>query len=296
MNTVGTFLGGLLAAFLTRETFSGTKLLELRDAWFRAGPLPNIGLITVGLWILSQTSPLVPSLDIAHLRQGLSLLNHSLKNPQNLNIAQTSTYALYIAGLGLLASTYRQHGKSVIGLFLTLVGLVLACKVVVVGRQLSLEAVTGAMVATLLLLPLHRMASRIVAVTGIVLIAAGFALSELGARPGLPTYPFNWIPFIGQMSSISGLENILEIFWPFLAIACFARHATSPCHREKVAFFGGLTVVAALYFLEWHQQILPGRVGDITQVLLGFAGWMLPWCIGHEDYISRPLASNSTQT
>jgi hypothetical protein len=31
--------------------------------------------------------------------------------------------------------------------------------------------------------------------------------------------------------------------------------------------------------LEWLQQSVPGRDGDITQVVLASAGWLIPWCV-----------------
>jgi VanZ family protein len=82
MNLLGTFAGGLAAAFLTQKTFSGARFLDLRNHWLHPGILPNIGLITLALWMLSQTSPLVPTFDIAQLRYGLSLLFHSLQTPE----------------------------------------------------------------------------------------------------------------------------------------------------------------------------------------------------------------------
>jgi VanZ family protein len=295
MNAAGTFMGGLLAALLTRETLSGTRLLQLRDGWFRAGHLPNIGLVTIGLWALSQTSPLVPSLDVAHLRHGLSLLRQSLTHPQDINLVQATTYAFYIAGLGLLAGTLGHRGKPVIALFMALVAFMLACKVLVVGRQLSLEAVTGAVAAVLLLVSLRSLTSKLSALAGIMLIAAGFVLYELAPGSGLFTYPFNWIPFFGQMRSLTGLENILEMFWPFMAIAYFTRYLVPVYRRDETALCGSFVVLAALFLMEWHQQALPGRYGDITQALLGFSGWLIPWCIGFEDYISQRPAAAFTQ-
>jgi VanZ family protein len=287
MNAGGTLLGGLVATLLTRQTLSGAKLLRLKDTWFRAGPLPNLGLTILGLWALSQTSPLVPSLDVGHLREGLSPLKYSLLNPQDISIAKTTTYTLYIAGLGLLASTLGQRGKRVIMLYFAFLGLVLACKVLVVGRQLSLEAVIGALAAIILIASVLNVTPRAVAVAGTVCVTVGFTIYELSPGQALFFYSFNWIPFVGQMSSISGLGNILEIIWPFMAIAYFTRYAMPTYLQTAGAVFGGIIILHALLFMEWYQQYLPGRFGDITQVLLGLSAWILPWCIGGDDYSAQ---------
>lgn len=294
MNALGTCVGGILAAFLTRETVSGARIGRLRDAWFRAGPLPDIGLIAIALWVLSQTSPLVPSLDVGHLRQGLALLKRSIADFPNLNLAQTCIYALYIEGLALLAVTLKAPGRKIGLQYTLLVGAVLLCKVLVVGRQLSLEAMIGAITAAILL-PCLRMSNSKAAIFGMVMVAAGFSFHELTSGDGAATYPFNFIPLVGQMASLSGLENILEMFWPFWAIAYFARYLTPLYRRDEVAWFGGGAVLVTLFLLEWHQQVLPGRFGDITQVLIGMLGWTIPWFIGERDYIdlSRHTASET---
>lgn len=281
MNLLGTFLGGIVAAFLSPETFSGAKLSALRNQWFRTGPLPNVGLITLGLWTLSQTSPLVPSLDIAHARHGLSLLLHSLQTPENVMISAMATYALYITGLGLLAFTIEHRSKPVFVPFLILIAFVLLSKILVIGRQLSLEALAGAFIAVLALIPLRCIVKSGMAVCGlgITLIATGFTLSELTSIPGLEKNAFNWIPFSGQMMSLNGFQDILEVFWPFFAIAYFTRSVTPVYQRDVTAFCGGLIVLSALFVLEWFQQNLAGRHGDITQVLIGLSGWIIPWYI-----------------
>ncbi|MBI5430611.1 MAG: VanZ family protein [Nitrosomonadales bacterium] len=281
MNLLGTLAGGTVAALFTRETFSGAKLSELRNHWFRSGQLPNLGLISLALWTLSQTSPLVPSLDIAHLRHGLSLLFHSLKTPGGMVVPEMMSYALYIAGLGLLTSTIVHREKSALPPFLGLIVFVLMSKVLVEGRQLSLEALTGAFIAVLMLIPLRLIAHsvKVVCVAGIFFIATGFALSELTAVPGAGSYTFNWIPFSGQMSSLNGLQNILDLFWPFFAIAYFTRHITPDYQRDIAAPLGGVIVFSILFTLEWFQQYLPGRYGDITQVMIGLSGWIIPWYV-----------------
>jgi VanZ family protein len=291
INVFGTFMGGLLAGLITEQTFAGARLTQLRQVWFRTGPLPNLGLVVLALWALSQASPLVPSLDIGHLRHGLALLYRSLQHPQDLRLAQAGTYALYIAGLGLLTFTLGQRNKSLIVPYFALVGFVLACKVLIVGRQLSLEAPTGAFLAILLLVAMRRIPTKAAAIMGIACVAAGFTLYELAA-PGtaMVFYSFNWVPFAGQMSSINGLENILEILWPFLAIGYFVRYLAPSYLVAEYAIAGGTTVLSALFFMEWYQQFLPARVGDITQVLIGVSGWALAFCVGHDKFDGKHRA------
>lgn len=297
MNLLGTFAGGLAAAFLTQKTFSGARLLDLRNHWFRPGILPNIGLVTLALWMLAQTSPLVPTFDIAQLRYGLSLLFHSLQTPESLLFPQLLTYTFYITGLGLLTLTIAQNSKALFTPFLLFIASVLALKILVTGRQLSLEALLGAALAIFFLLPFQVLPKKeIIGGTGILLISAGFTLSEITPVPELRTYAFNWIPFGGQMDSLNGLQNILDIFWPFFALTYFACYITPSYRRLEVAVFGGITILIALFGLEWFQQYLPGRYGDITQVLLGIAGWIIPWYLDAKEYarkdfyVSRPEA------
>jgi VanZ family protein len=297
MNLLGTFAGGLLAAFLAQEIISGARFMALRKRWFRTGAVPDIALVTLALWALSQTSPLVPTFDMGQLRYGLSRLFHSLQAPEKLNIAQTLTYALYIAALGLLTQIAGRPGRPVLKPFALFIACVLALKVAIVGRQLSLEAVTGAMAAILVLLPLSRLKNTTaVGMIGIASIALGFTISELTAVPGWQTHAFNWVPFNGQMTSLYGFQNILESIWPFVAIACFVRCVTPYHLRDGAAALGGIVVPAVLFTLEWFQQTLPGRYGDVTQVMLGLAGWIGPWCASSADFINDDAAAPTTQT
>lgn len=244
--------------------------------------MPNLGLAALALWALSQTSPLVPTFDIGQVRHGLALLYHALREPGSMQPAQLLTYACYLAGLGLLARTLMRDGKPALPLFGALVACVLLLKIVVEGRQLSLEAVAGAFAAWMFLLAASRL--RQAAWMGMALIGAGFVVSELAPGPEGMVYGFNWIPLVGQMRSLSGLQNILEIFWPFFAIAYFARLATPIGHRQPVVVIGSAAIAALVFWLEWSQQGLPGRFGDITQVLLACAGWIIPWTFAGPDF------------
>ena len=286
MNTLGSAGGALLATFIVRHTFPGKLVLAWRDRWFRHGPLANVGLVIIGFWMLSQTSPLVPTLDVGHLRHALAGLWHALHNPQTIDLARIARFALLTAGLGLMLMLLARPDKPAARLLAAMLCAVLLAKVVVVSRVLSAEAICGAALALVACVLMRCLPARLLPPLGIALIAAGFTLSELAPGSGGWTgLSFNWIPFAGHMRSISAFENILELLWPFMALAWFVRwHAPADASRLR-AVIGAVLVGGAVFGLEWQQQWLPGRYGDMTQVLLCVAGWIIPWCVRDETTV-----------
>jgi VanZ family protein len=282
MNAAGTAFGGMLAGFALRHTLSGSMLLRLRDRLFLHGALINAGLVTIGIWMLSQTSPLVPSLDVGHARHALSGLYHTLLAPQTLQSAKVAVYLLNTAALAMMTMMLARPQAPALRLFLLALCFVLASKVLVISRVLSLEALIGSATGFVTACLFRRAPRGLLAAMGIVLVAIAFTVAEMSPDGGAFTAGFNWIPFVGQMRSFAGLENILELLWPFMAIACFARTAL-PRHRHMEAIvIGSFLVCGGVFWLEWQQQWVPGRYGDITQVLLCVAGWAIPWMVREE--------------
>jgi VanZ family protein len=283
MNAAGTAFGGMLAGFVLRHTLSGAMLLRLRDRLFQHGALVNAGLVTLGIWMLSQTSPLVPSLDVGHARHALSGLYHTLMAPQTLQLAKVIVYALNTAGLAMLTLMLAQPKAPALRLFLLALCFVLASKVLVISRVLSLEALIGSAAGFAAACVLRAAPRRLLAAFGILLAAGGFTVAEMSPDGGAFTTGFNWIPFVGQMRSFTGLENILELLWPFMAIGCLARMALPRYRHMEALVIGSVLVCGGVFLLEWHQQWVPGRYGDITQVLLCVAGWIIPWMVREES-------------
>ena len=280
MNALGSAGGALLATTIVRHTFSGRLVLSWRDRWFRHGPLANTGLVVVGFWMLSQTSPLVPTLDIGHLRHALGGLWRALHDPHAVDVARVARYTLMTAGLGFMVLLLAQPRKPVLLLLAAMLGAVLLAKVIVVSRVLSLEALAGSALGFALCIAARCLPERLLPPLGMALIAAGFTVSELapGSSGGIGL-SFNWIPFAGHMRSITALENILELLWPFMALAWFVRWNARTRPTLLLVAAGAALVGGAGFALEWQQQWTPGRYGDMTQVLLCVAGWIIPWCV-----------------
>ena len=278
-NTLGTIVGAIFATVTRRDSLPWAIVMERRERWFHQGRLVDLGLMAIALWAVSQLTPLVPSLDLGNLRHGLSPLWQTLQYPSRFNLPQWATYVLYIAGLALLAMTVGAPGEAVFVRFFAFVAIVLLCKVVIVTRQLSLEAILGAAAALVLALPLQALTQRAAAVTSMLFIIGGFTVAEMASGTG-SVHPFNWIPFAGHLENpLIGIASILEDLWPAAALAALARLAAPPGLQTKLAW-GGLVAIALLTFgLEWLQQYRPGRFGDFTVVLLAAGTWLLFWSI-----------------
>ena len=283
-NTLGTVIGASLAGVVHGESLTWTMAMRRRNQWFRPGRLADLGLIVIGLWTLSQLAPLVPSLDLGNIRQGLSPAWQTLQHPDRFSFMQWATYALYIAGLALLALTLAAPGKRVFGRFFVFVACVLLAKILIMTRQLSLEAVTGALAALGLALQFVRLPLEKTARVSASFIVCGFAVAELASDSAGMTTPFHWIPFASAMEHpLIGLEAIIDVSWPAASLAYLARFASPPDQQRLVRMRGALLLALLVFGLEWYQQHLPGRVGDITTVLLTTGTWMLFWWIPVTD-------------
>lgn len=329
MNVLGALAGAMLASTIEQRGRPAAgiwpqrqlhRLHRWREQRFRSGLLPNIGLAAVALWVLAETSPLAPVFDPAYLARKLAMLAWQVQHPLRIDLAHTLVTACQLAGLGCLLRTLVRPAdpRHADLLFAVMLATVFTVKLVVLGRYLYVAELAGAALALGVLYACrgdaaNRRADAMrgttnrgttigsTAVAGAVFLLAGFVLAELQPGRG-PYHDFNWVPLAGQLRSLAGMENILELFWPFFALAYLARLLTAPARRQQVGWLGSLLVLALVFQLEWMQQDLAGRYGDITQVLLALGGWLLPWSFAGADFAMRgtprrpaPLATDRRQ-
>lgn len=284
-NTSGMVLGALITMAFDPRLPVGRILLKWRQEWFDSGSLINLALIILGLWALTQAAPFVPSLDWGNLKSGLKPLGNTLRHLDTFRPADALAMGLTLLALGLI--TQHAARRPVLGLFLIFSLAVLLAKVPVVGRQLTLEALAGWSGAMLVLiaLPRHAPPPLRLAMAGAALLTA-YALAQFETGQSSSMHALNWIPFQGQVGTLVGMSDILETLWPFMAVGLGLRWLTPWRWRRGVMLAGGMAIGLLAFALEWLQQSIPGRFADITDVLLAWLGWTLPWLLG--DTRGRP--------
>lgn len=292
-NSTGALLGALLGVVLHMGAGPLAMPGRWRHRYIKPGRLADIGLLAIFFWVLSQLVPLVPSFDIGALRHGLAPLWRTLQHPQTFDVMHAGSYALGVAGLALLARTLAIPGRPVGRLFALLVAAVLLCKILVVSRQLSLEALVGCGVGLLFAALLRAGRERFIAWLSALLILGGFAVDELRSNPLGVFNRFNWMPFAAHLQHpLVGMASILESLWPATVLAYLARLACTERYRTLTVIGGGLFVAAMAFAFEWHQQHLPGRVGDITTVLLMLGAWVGVWRVRIEP-VTAPVTPDN---
>lgn len=278
LNICGTLGGAVLAGLMQSPRSPLHRIGALRRQWFVPGRLADLGLVVIGLWALSQLTPLLISLDLGLRRAGLPPWTPGY--PMPFNFQQMWVYALGVGGLSLLLSLLTRTGRRIAPVFAVFVAAVLLTKISVMGRYLSLEMAWGAMLGAVFAGALGRGRRFLRLALAAAAILGGFALMELQPDPdALPmmVQDFNWIPFRGQMHNLAGYAEILSLFWPFVALGCLAVMAARSGRRWRWALGGSLLILLLMFALEWQQQFIPGRRADITDVLLALGGWLLPW-------------------
>jgi VanZ family protein len=269
LNTAGTMFGASLALLVGKNTPFYNRIIQYKSEWFVDQPLTNLAIIVAGFWAISQLTPLVPSPDFDNLKQGLKPLWHFILDTSTFNTRSFAQYAINLLALSLLISVFIKPNLPIVRKLSLFYLVVLVSKVPIIGRQLSFEALLGAVVALVLFTFMNYLGSRTKAFVSIILSVTVYGyLGMTNSIDGSQLFtPMNWIPFMPQMSNIFGIVDLTFSIWPFIALACLLL-VVKPNAGAYTGIIGGITVFAFAFYIEWYQQSVPGRYADITDAIM----------------------------
>jgi len=282
-NGLGTMLGALSALLWQESAAPQGALGRWRDSHLQQGRGAEIGVGVLLCWALSQLAPFVPSLDLGGIKHALKPLWYTAHDLSRFDLPHAATYCCYLAALGVAAQVSVRQRSRPLPFFTLFAFCVLSSKIFILGRELSLEALSGLLGAVALWVVMSLCRERMRRYLAMSLVLVGFAVYELkSGGGGSVAASFNWIPFRGELArELTGFGSILEGVWPFAALSLFF---LLPSRKGERAFIvGGILVLLFVFTLEWLQLTIPGRSADLTPVLLALSGWLAPWL-----YLRRP--------
>lgn len=228
-------------------------------------PHSLLPLAILGLWLLMELVPLVPSLDWQKFRDALKPLVQDV----HFSFPQAMMHA---AGIMAVGCAFHVLGKRSPIWLMSALALLFLGKIVIVNLTLDASLVAGVLTGCLACLLIPRVASIKVmfeATLGLLLVA--WTISSVTPFSPAPGGTFNTIPFATVFSG--SVETAAQGFARSLFIYTAVLWLMQRMEVSASKAAAGLAVWASL--LELIQMGLLGRTADVTEPLLVLLlGWM----------------------
>jgi len=226
-NALGALAGALIATIATRVLLRDAGLQALRYRLFQSGARTDLGLVLLGLWLLSQLNPETLLFGNGDLRA----LFHTVIGehfPAEVFIrAEAAVAATNTLAVCLLASTLVRHGQAQRLVMLGLLAMALLTRSFAYGLLFSSEdillwATPGALfgvafgVLTAVIAAAFPLPVRI-AVAGLALMVATAIVNLAPENPYLTVFLAEWRQ--GHFLNFTGLTRVVSALWPFATLA-----------------------------------------------------------------------------
>lgn len=279
LNTMGAMAGALAGGFLLRSSWIHHRYSRV-VAELRHPGIGRLGLLILALWVLSQWAPWVPSLDLSNLKHGIAPFRSISSRSEVYFILRCCEYFAMLVGLLALGLHLFRDREAAARWLVIIILAVLLGKVIIMTRMLSPEALLAWFAATAVAVALRGFSSSWLQLIGLITLLSYHLMSALiPETTDLSLRKMNWLPFRGQMNSISGIIDLVGDLWLFAAYAYLMyprRHRSSEGLALRLALLAPWTLL-----LEASQQLIPGRYPDITDVAVGLIAFVLcysyPW-------------------
>ena len=277
-NTVGAAAGVIGAQLLQSPGSAGAWVRRLREDWLVPGRTANVGAYAVLCWALSWLVPFVPSLDVGKFRHALSPLDHLVAFPETFNGWRLLIETFSYAGFGLIIDALVRPRKRGVAAFATIVFVLMLGQVAIVKRQLVPEVMAGSALAIVVVWAMRDLDVALRANAAFFLLFAGFCVEESMASGAGSVQAFNWIPFVDQLgNTVNGIESLLGLTAFAAALAWSTRMGATRDSARWRSWVAGSLVTGGALALEYRQQYIPGRIGDITTPLVMGLTWISAW-------------------
>ena len=223
-NTVGTAIGAVIAVWKGKPIFR--RIGQLQHALLAPIPHAELGLMLVGMWLLTQLSPETLLFGVGDLRQVLGLTPAVPYAAPSFFMLETGVIVCNTIVIGLFARTLLADRTSphlaLFAFFILALAIRTLAAAVLVAPQDALAWLTpgarlglligGALLSLLLLLPTPVR----IALAGVALMAGTALVNLTPPNPYSEAALATWRQ--GHFLNFNGLTRWIASLWPFLAL------------------------------------------------------------------------------
>jgi VanZ family protein len=238
-NAAGALVGAIAGAALSGKLLRDAGLHALRYRLFRPGGRIDLGLVLIGLWLVSQLSPGTLLFGTGDLRELLQSPSGALHTPDVFMRVEAGVAGANTVAVGLLAAALVERGQPVRLLVIALLAAAFAVRTFAFGLLFSAQdmlawvtpgAVFGVAAGTLLTIIASALplAARL-ALSAVALMAATALVNLAPGNPYLTASLAVWQQ--GHFLNFNGLTRIVSAIWPFCALLVLMLLAGDREHR-----------------------------------------------------------------
>ncbi len=236
-NSAGALCGAIAGA-LAAPTLLSSRMRMLRNDWLAPGPHTDLGLVVLGLWLLTQANPALLLFGNGDLRADLGL-GLAPFTADGFRAMETTIVALNLVALGALATLVARERRFAWPIIAAMIALTLLAKGLASALLFKPEnylvwltpgAQEGLTLGGLALLLVPWLPRGVLAMFAVALLGAAVVMVNL-----VPENPYHtailpqWQQ--GQFLNFNGATGAVALLWPFGAMAWAVASGVRPGGR-----------------------------------------------------------------
>ena len=240
-NAAGGFLGAIFGAAFSGQLLRDAGLHALRYRLFRPGGRIDLGLVLIGLWLVSQLNPGTLLFGCGDLRELLQGPTGELHTPDVFIRVEAGVAGANTVAVGLLAAALVERNQPVRLIVIALLAGAFAVRTFAFGLLFSAQdmlawvtpgAMFGVAAGTLVAIIASALprAGRL-ALSALALTAATVLVNLAPENPYLIASLAVWRQ--GHFLNFNGLTRIVSALWPFCALVVLMLLAGDRARRER---------------------------------------------------------------
>jgi len=279
LNSAGSLLGALVSVTVFSDKFRNSSLSLFSKRQFFYSIKSTIVFVAIVLWLFAELIPLVPAMSLADLFFGFQPFWLVLQQPALFDWVMVVNYFLIASLFWLLVFDSIREKKRLVKWAAIFIIFFAVMKIIIVSRQLYIEAVLGLIIGLLVMgmlfsensVSIYKYSNYIVGMCALLVICIGvFKINQLA------TNSINWIPFHFHIQGTGfRFPQLIQQIWPFTVLSYIGYTFFWLEYTSVNMMKTGVFVLGVAMSLELIRLNIFGEYADVTNVFLALMGWFV---------------------